>query len=214
MLDFFIQSINFIKIYVIFTLIYAMTLGFQKANYRILTTILLISFGTELINSALLFTQKTIGFSSTINVILHNGLWLLLLLKNSKSKKVIEVVTILFLSFAFLNLFLIEGTQKFNYITFIFGALVYIGAFIWESFHHLKMENFSFFTANKYVLLAAPILFFFGLSFVFGFKSKELATTIVFGNIKLYPLIMTVVNVIYYTLLIVYIFREKRLKHV
>ena len=214
MLDFFIQSINFIKVYVIITLIYAMTLGFQKTTYRILITILLISFGTELINSALLFTKKTIGFSSTINVILHNGLWLILLLKNSKSKKVIEIVTIFFFSFAFLNLFLIEGPEKFNYITFIVGALFYIGTFIWESFYHLKLENFSFFTTNKYVLLSAPILFFFGLSFVFGFKSKELASTIVFGNIKLYPLIMTVVNIIYYTLLNVYIFREKRLQHV
>lgn len=214
MIDFFIQSINFIKIYVIITLIYAMTLGFQKTNYRILITILLISFGTELINSALLFTNKTIGFSSTINVILHNGLWLLLLLKNSKSKKVLEVITIIFFCFAFLNLFLIEGTEKFNYISFIVGALLYIGAFIWESFHHLKLENFSFFTANKYLLLAAPVLFFFGLSFVFGFKSKELASTIVFGNIKLYALIMTVVNVIYYTLLNIYIFREKRAQYV
>ena len=214
MLDFFIQSINFIKIYVVLTLIYALTLGFQKTTYRILITILLISFGTELINSALLFTKKTIGFSSTINVILHNGLWLILLLKNSKSKKVMEVVTIFFFSFAFLNLFLIEGPEKFNYITFIVGALLYIGIFIWESFYHLKLENFSFFTTNKYVLLSAPILFFFGLSFVFGFKSKELASTIVFGNIKLYPLIMTVVNIIYYTLLNIYIFREKRLQHV
>ncbi|MFC7772497.1 hypothetical protein [Flavobacterium sp. GCM10027622] len=214
MLDFFLQSINWIKIYVLFTLIFAFTLGFQKGTYKILITILMVSFGTELINSTLLFVKRPIGFSSTINVILHHGLWLVLLYRNSQSKKIMEIITLVFICFAVFNLFFLEGTEQFNYNTFIFGALLYIGAFIWESFRHLKQENFDFFTANKYLLLAAPVLFFFGLSFVFGFKSKELATTVVFDHIKLYPLIMTVVNALYYTLLNIYIFKEKKRKHV
>ncbi|MEO8517525.1 MAG: hypothetical protein ABI426_12295 [Flavobacterium sp.] len=214
MFDFFLQSINFVKLYVIFTLVFALTLGIRKKNHRLLLGILFVSFFAELIDSVLLYHKQSIGFSATLNVILHHSLWLLILYNNCLLKKTIGMFCIAFWSFSVFNLFLGEGLTAFNFSTFIVGAFLYIVAFILESFNHLKQENFDFFTSNDYLLLLAPVFFFFGLTFIFGFKSKELATTVIFENIKLYSFIMSVVNIIYYSLLTIYIYKEKKQSHV
>lgn len=214
MFDFFIQSINFIKLYVVFTLVFALTLGIRKKNHKLLLGILLVSFLAELIDSILLFHKQSIGSSATLNVIVHHSLWLLILYDNCKLKKTIAVFSIVFWSFSVFNLFFGEGLAAFNYSTFIVGAFLYVVAFILESFRNLKQENFVFFTSNDYWLLLAPVFFFFGLSFVFGFKSRELATTIIFNDIKLYSFIMYVVNIIYYSLLTIYIYKEKKQAYV
>lgn len=117
-----------------------------------------------------------------------------------------------FLLFGLFNLVFIEKGDC-NFYTFIAGGLLYIALFIYESFLQLRNENFSFFLSRKYLLLSVPILFFFGFSFIFGFKSDELAERKIFGLIELFDFIAYFSNISYYTLINIYIYRERRLKY-
>jgi hypothetical protein len=51
------------------------------------------------------------------------------------------------------------------------------------------------------------------MSFMFSFKSHDLGETRVFADFKLYSFLQVFVNFIYYTLLNLYIYSEKRLSH-
>ena len=79
-----------------------------------------------------------------------------------------------------------------------------------ESFYQLKQENFPFFFSNQFLLLMAPVLFFIGLTFMLGFKNHEILMAVFFGKLQLYKTINIVVNIVYYTLLNIYIYREKK----
>lgn len=102
-----------------------------------------------------------------------------------------------------------EGMYVFNYWTFVASAFLYLLLFIYLSFEKLKMEELNFLTSNGYLLLCAPLLFFLGLSFMFGFGSRLITASPVYGNIVLYDCIIYFVNIVYYGLINVYLFRLK-----
>ncbi len=130
--------------------------------------------------------------------------------KFSDRKKIKPISIIIFLSFSLGNFLFIEGS-KLNYLTFILGALIYLMLFIFESFSQLKNENLSFFKSTTYFLLFAPVLFFLGFSFLFGFRNFDLRNTIVFGKTDLYTFICYFVNLVYYTFINSYIYKERKL---
>ncbi|HOZ75056.1 MAG TPA: hypothetical protein PLS51_02895 [Flavobacterium sp.] len=109
-------------------------------------------------------------------------------------------------------IFYFDGVSDFSCLAFVFGAFIYLIIFIVESFYELQREAFSFFLSNQFLLLSAPILFFIGLSAALGFQDRALIRTVLFSNVSLYEFIAYFVNIIYYTLIIVYIYREKKLK--
>lgn len=213
MVEFIYQFSKPLKILVLLSLLYALYgLKWKNQTHRFVIAILFLCFFLELTNSILLFYRKSIVFSSTIGAILHHGLWLWLLARNAVFKKTAFLLLYAFMAFALANLFFIDGMQKFNYYTFVVGAFLYIIIFIYESSYRLRKENFEFFLSNIYILLIAPILFFFGMSFMFGFNSKNVTSFLLFGDVKLYTFITYFVNIIYYALINVYIYREKKLK--
>lgn len=215
MIDFAIQFLKPLKIAVLLTLLFAFW-GLNRKNevHRYLLFILVICFSTELMNSALIVNAKSIVLSSTLSICLHHTLWLVLLSKFVSFIKVAYLLIISFILFAAINLFFFEGVESFNYYTFVVGAFIYLVIFIYQSFYKLKAEDFPFFLSNNYLLLSAPILFFFGLSFMFGFKTSKITSFIIFDDVKLYTFIIYFVNVVYYTLINIYIYREKRLINV
>lgn len=185
----------------------------KKKTHKILLGIVSICFLNELISLIMLLKKIDISLLYTINAIIHNSLWLLLISKFTKNSILFKNIMISYIFFCLFNLFFLEGYKSFNYNAFILGAFMYLILFIYESFFQLKKENFTFFLSNDYVLLFAPVFFFFGLSFIFGFKSHELSSTVIFSNINLYNFIGYSVNTFYYGLISLYIFREKQLKH-
>ncbi len=214
MIDFVFHFLNPLKIIVLLTLLFGLLILNKKSQtHRHLLAILFVCFFTEVINSILIVNGKPIGLCFTISIIIHHGLWLWLLAKNAAFKKVAFLLPGCFLVFGIVNLFFFDGTQRFNYYTFVAGAFLYIIIFIYESFRRLKQENFSFFLSNIYLLLAAPVLFFFGLSFMFGFNSENVTSILIFGHIKIYTFITYFVNIVYYTLINIYVYREKHLKN-
>jgi hypothetical protein len=215
MMDFVFEFLKPLKIVVLLTFLFAVTiLQWQNTTHRYVLKILAVCILTELINSALIVNAKSIVLCYTLSIVIHHSLWLSLLSRFVTFPKTAYLFFLGFTGFAIVNLFFIEGTDKFNYFTFVAGAFLYIGLFIYESFSQLKKENFPFFLSNDYVVLLAPVFFFFGLSFMFGFKSKEITSFLIFGDVKLYTFIAYFVNIVYYTLLNIYIYREKRLQHV
>lgn len=204
---------NFTQLLVLLTF-FVVLITYNRHNklHCILLAILSISMINEIICFIFLYNKANIGLVYTINTLFHHSLWFFLLFKATNRLMLFKIVLAVYLTYGLVNLISFEGFEKFNYNTFIFGAFAYLIFFIWESFYRLKKEDFAFFLANDYLLLFSPVLFFFGLSIVFGFKSRELSNTVVFGNVTLYTFMGYFVNIVYYGLINFYMYREKKLK--
>lgn len=202
--------LNFTQLLVLFTFVHAIACLPNEKNNRLLLSILFLCLSNELIS--LIFMMKKIdnGLLFSINITIHHLLWLLLMSQIIKRKSLFICTIILFLGFALINMLVMEGWANFNYNTFICGALIYIIIFIYESFSQLKKESFHFFEANSFILLSAPVLFFLGLSFIFGFRSHDLSVTKIYRDIHLYALIGSTVNIAYYSLINLYIYYENK----
>lgn len=210
-----IHLVNLGRLLILVTFIASLLiLNLKDEKNKLLLSILSVSFATELAVAILIFTNNRdlIGSICSLSVIFHHSLWLLLLITSISSPHYLKYIVVCFFLFGIYNLYFLEGPVKFNYLTFIVGALLYIIIFIYQSFVELKHENFPFFQSNTYLLLFAPILFFFGMSFMFGFRSHEITSVIIFADIKLYKVINQFVNCIYYLLIICYIYTEKKSK--
>jgi hypothetical protein len=203
-----LQFINPIKIIVLLTFLVGLFfLKFRNPTHQKVLGILSICFINEFVALILKAQEVPIDNLFNINVIIHNTLWLMIIGSFLNETKFIIVAHIVF---GIINLLFFEGLSKFNYFTFVFGALLYTIIFIYLSFKHLKKENLAFFLSNQYILLFAPVLFFLGLSFMFSFKSKELTSTYIFDGVKLYTFINYFVNLIYYFFINLYIYKEKK----
>ena len=206
-----LDYINPIKVVVFLTFVFALIrLSWNKPNNRYVLIILGISLTLELVNSFFVIQHIKLSGTMTLGAIFHNGFWLALLARNSYFKRAIYISLFLYIIFSIINWLAIEGSSGFNYYTFVVGAFLYLIFFIIESFYRLSKEDFAFFLANDFILLLAPILLFLGLSFMFGFKSKLVTSTMLFPNIKLYDAIVYFVNVVYYVLLNMYIYKERK----
>lgn len=209
-----LSTLNLVKIVVFVTFIVAcISLKLEKQN-KVLFAILLLNFCTEIATSVMVYNKKSIVFITTVSILLHHALWLYMLGMLWLNKATGYIPVALFLFFALTNLFFIEGFFAFNFKSFIFGALLYILIFLYYSYYNLQKENFPFFSSNSYLLLFCPVLFFLGFSFIFGFKNKALNSTLIFGTFKLYSFISIFVNLAYYSLINIYIYRNKRIQNV
>lgn len=186
----------------------------DKKNHYHIVTFLIVFIG--LLNEILSIYLSQIGCSIVINydiyVLISFSLWIYLLYKIFK-KKYYLILLLFFITYDLLNLFFIENTTKFNHTNFIIGAIIYLLFFIIESYNNLRKEKLDFFLSNNLILLSAPVLFFIGFSFMLAFKSKELTTYQIFNNIKLYTLLGNFVNIVYYTLINIYILKERKSKN-
>lgn len=207
-----LENVNLVKIIVFLTVVLAM-LKLNKANtiHRIVFAILLINFGTELTTSLLKVMHCPYGKVSLLNIIVENCLWLYLLGKLSAKRWVALVLMGTYVAFSILNFLWIQGMDSFNYYTFIAGAFCYLVFFFVESFNQLEKENFDFIFSNNYVLLCAPIIYLFGGSFMFAFVSSAVTKVVLFKR-ELFSIVIDYVNIVYYILLNVYIYKELKTK--
>lgn len=213
-----IQSIlplmNFTQLLVLISfLVVLFTYDRRNKIHQLLLALLSVSLLCELLCVIFLYQGVNISLVYSCNNLLHHSLWLLLLFRLIHRNKVGLAALSIFITYGVINLAVFEGPHKFNYTTFILGSFLYLIFFIWESFHRLRKEDFSFFLSNNFILLFAPVLFFFGLSMIFGFKSRSLSQTLIFGEIPLYSVIGYFVNLVYYGLIIFFMYKEKTLRH-
>ena len=167
------------------------------------------------VNGFMTYLFKSYEIKSFLNnnlyILFHNFTWFYII---RKKKDILLFKDFYFFLLVIISLLTFINTSifnEFNYYNFIFGALAYTFIFIIESYKNLKNSSLIFFTSNNFILLFAPILFFLGMSFLLGFKSKSINSILVFGDLTFYMLINYSVNIIYYTLINIYIYKERKL---
>lgn len=211
---FLLSEITSLRLYILFTFI-VFIFNFKKINYRnYLLLILTLSILNEI---ALIYfkSQKlSIGLNTTIYCFLNYILWFLILFKVNKINfKTKIIVLTLFSIFSICNLFFIETQLKFNLNTFIVGAIIYVSLFIFQIINELRKENLQFFLSNEFILVFVPIIFFLGFSLLFSFKYSELPYVKIFNDITLFKFISHFVNIIYYSLINIYILKERKISN-
>ncbi len=209
-----IKNINPLMILVFVTFFVGLFfLDLKKNNHKLLFYVLLVCFITEVLSIYNLIIKNNINFLYSISLLFYFVLWLLILKSTTKFHKTSILFIFLFILFGIINLFYFEGIKSFNFSTFIVGAFFYNLIVIVSSIYFIKNELLNFYKSNEFLLIIAPILFMFGLSFMFGFKSIDLTNTFVFKKLKLYTFVTYSVNLVNYTLINIYIYRERKLKN-
>jgi hypothetical protein len=181
----------------------------KTLSNRILFYIIGNYFLTELVSIFLNYNIISVDILYNISIAIQFVLWIyLLLIVINVQNKLILYLFIVLIIFSLINHF-----NDFNSNNFILGSAVYSIIYIFESYKLLKNENLSFFQTNNYLIITSPIIFFFGMSFMFAFNSHDLTSCIVFANVKLYTFISYFVNIIYYSLINLYIYKERKLQN-
>lgn len=202
--------LNLINIYVLITFIHLIVkINNNYFGKKIILTIVTISLITEIVTIALISADlyKYLSISYAISLMLHNFLWIYLLLHYVKKLKLILSILIIYFTMIVINYFAFENGKVSNYNSFIFSSFIFLIIYLIECFNNLKNEKLSFFTSNKFYLITSPILFFLGFSFMFAFNNSDLRSVKIL-NMELYGIIANFVNIIYYTLINIYLFKE------
>lgn len=197
---------NVLRIYIIFTFICALFF-LQKKNNAQIFLILFLSATNEI----LLFFFPKLAITTNFYVCFLFLLWIDLLLKFFKKKsRYINVVFIIatLISFSFF------GFTTLNYYNFVIGTLIYCLLFLIINYKKLKQDDFSYFRSNEFILLSSPILFFLGVSLILSFGTVTIAKVEIYNDINLYTLINYTSNMIYYSLINLYIYKEYKKNHV
>lgn len=215
MLEVFTAYINPIKVLVLIAFLYGLLhLRWRNIRGRHILILLSVSFISEYSVFILIPWLKTFDPMYSVSIICHHSLWLSLLGNILLSPRMRTLTVLLFAGYGVFNLFFVEGFWTFNYNAFIIGALIYTMLFIVKSFEHLRMEDFKLIESNDYRVLFAPLLFFLGYSFMFGFRNHKVLSVKLVGPFELYDIISYTVNIIYYILVLHYIYRVKREENV
>jgi hypothetical protein len=176
------------------------------------------ALGLLLLISALNILITDIGdylnYETSLSVNLYvflNSLIMLVSINKIGHSKILNTGIITF--FIVFNIFSYSYTnicKEFNCDAFVFGALSYIVAFIIENYFRLEKEELAFFQSNNFLFLSAPILFFLGMSFLFCFKSHAINSIMVYRKVSLFTFTTYFVNAIFYGMLLLYIYKEKK----
>lgn len=203
-----IDKITFTTILVVATFIVATIFFRRKKVYYFLYAIILINLFSEVLGLIAVLTGKfTVLPFYNLNFILQPALWILLAGIILKDKKYSVVIASIFILFALTNLMFIEKSSL-NSKTIIVGSFLYIGFYIWKHFKLIKEEQLSYFSSNDFLLLSAPLSFFFGISILLSFGDSGLRNTVILGK-TLYFIIQFLANFIFYGLLILYIIKSR-----
>lgn len=181
----------------------------KKMIDQVLLYILAISLSVEIMALILMANHSDYIYLYNLNAIIHNTFWLYLLLIVLNKNRFIHLIVGMNILFGIVNFLFIEGLHYFNHYTFIVSALTYLSILFFESLNGLKKEKFFILQSNDYLLLLSPIIFFLGLSFIFSFN-KSISKVLIIGRYTLYDSINVFVNFIYYSFIILYIYREKK----
>lgn len=204
----YLENLNFITIYTIVTLLVAIVFYKSYRNYKLLLVIVTLNVVTELGALYCIINKQSIVSIYNFNFIAHQTLWLYLLTSVFKKHQKEWFLLSSFLGFSLINLLFIEKNEL-NYYTFLLGGFIYLIYFMTKSFFNLKQEKLLIFTSKTFILLSAPILYYVGFIFILGFRNSELRNIVIMGE-DLYSVISLIVNIIYYSLLIVYIYKSRK----
>ncbi len=196
-----------LKIYILSTFIYFLV---AKIKHWPLKSILILSALNSIVTDICISYKIPVYLSNNTYVILHAGLWFYIV-KEYLGKKQALILGVIWGGLTLYYVSTINILDKFYNRYFALTSIIYIILFFVLCIKRLKNEDIDFFNSNTFILIAAPVIFLLGMSFMFGFDAK-IFSEITIVDIGIYELINFIVNVIYYTLLNYYIY--KSVKHV
>jgi hypothetical protein len=181
-----------------------------KNKNKALGLLLLISVLNILITDIGDYLNQETSLSVNLYVFLNSLIMLVSIKKIGHYKTLNTGIIASFIVFNIISYCYINICMEFNCDAFVFGALSYITAFIIENYFRLEKEELAFFQSNNFLFLSAPILFFLGMSFLFCFKSHTINSIKVYRNVSLFTFTTYFVNTIFYGILLLYIYKEKK----
>lgn len=208
----FIRNLDLMKLYIILSFI-IVTIFYNSKNKTHLLVFILISTSVinEILSCILLSYNHSLALNANLYTVIHNCIWLLILKSIFKEKKIASILLI-YIAYSAASLMYLS-ILKYNFYLFIVGAVLYCIIFIVLCYQKLFQEKFKFFKSNNFYLAFAPVMFFLGLSMIFSFQNSSLAKTKILFSVSLYTLIIYFANFIYYTLINIYIYKERSRKN-
>lgn len=182
---------------------------YNKNQSTELRYILVITIINIILTEIFLCYSIALRLSSNLYLFIINFLWLRLIAKYYKKELLFftfGVLTIISYSLVDFNI-----TGVFNKLFFVLTALLYVILFLLLCFKKLHQENIDFFQSSNFIILFAPVLFFLGMSLLWGFQNSQLNSYILFADFTLYNFINLIANLVYYTLINIYIFKMRKL---
>lgn len=214
MISFIIEKVTLIRLFILASLVFV---GFfsNKNNWfhQKVFILIVLSFINEFLSAIFIHFNISIGLNTTVFSIIHDSIWLFILANTFEKSNYIKKIQILFILFSGINIFFLQGIERFNTYTFIVGGITYTSIFLIESYKNLMLEKIDFFKSNLFILLFSPVLFFIAFSFIIGFNNKEIMVYKIFNNYYLYTFVGTIANIIYYSLINLYIYKERKLQN-
>lgn len=200
-----------LSIFILIVVIYALIKG---VNHNLLTLILIVTGINVLLTEILIAYKLSIKFNTNIYFIANNFLWIQIITQYF-DKRIRGVISF---SLCVFVLFSLSVNNVFNdvlYTYFVLTSVFYIVLFFIISTKNLKEESITFFQSKDFTLIFSPVLFFLGMSFIFGFKSTIFSNTYLFAsdNFKgfhIYQCINFIVNLVYYSLIGYYAFKSRK----
>ena len=209
------KHINPINVTVLLTIIHALLcLNRKKKINRYLLIILFTGLVSE-ISFIILESRniKTTYFHMVSTFIFHT-FWLFILKEHVTKKKLLLYLSYFFILFSIVNFCVVVVSGKYNFYPFVLGSMLYTLFFIKENYRQMKAESLQFFINNTYLLIFAPLMFMLGLSLILSYAKSEIVRAEVVFGITLYKLFVNLACLVYYSLINIYIYREKiHLKH-
>ena len=197
-----------ISIFILLIVIYAFV-RVRGVNHNLLKLILLVTGINVFLTELLIAYSINIRLNTNLYFILNNFLWIQILLQHfrRRNKTIINFGLIIFIA---LSLYTNSIISDVFYTYFTLTSLLYIALFFLISTKYLKNENITFFQSLDFILIFAPVLFFLGMSFIFGFKSDVFSKTYILEGVNVYRFINFIVNMVYYWLIAYYVFKSKK----
>ncbi len=210
-MDFLLKEINLINITVLLTLIYALL----NLDYRIKVNLfLLFILFTGLLSEISYIILNGYNLKTTyahmVNTFLFHSIWLFILKEYVTKKEILLYLTWLFVIFSLVNFVIIVVTGKYNFYSFVLGSIIYTVFFIKENYRQMKAEALQFFISDFYLLIFSPLLFMLGLSLILSFAKAEIVRAEMFWGITLYKLFVNLACLVYYSLINIYIYRQRK----
>ncbi|WP_405369420.1 hypothetical protein [Nonlabens sp. Asnod2-A12] len=209
-----LEELSPITILAIVSLILAVVFYSKRKAYIYVLGILFINVVTEI--SLLIATvgeaNDLIFYLYNQYVIIHQLLWLLLivtLLYINKKEFLIPI------AFALLQLLFVYITlpSDLHVYCFLVSFVIYLGYYLYKHYKKLSSENLSYFSNSTFILLSAPLIYFFSLAFIFGFRESEIREVEFFG-FYFEEILSRTGSFIFYILIIVYIFKLRKEKKI
>ena len=180
-----------------------------KIKNKQLKNILLFSTLNTVIVDLFIYYEISIYFNNNLYTIIHVGLWFYVLSQylTTMQNKLIG------LSYSFLTICYLLSTNIFTtYFSryFALTSITYIIMFFLLCVKMLEKEDVDFFYSKDFLLIFAPVMYFLGMSFIFGFTDRMFSEVFVISDVNIYGFINFIVNMIYYSLINYYIYKSKK----